>query len=103
MPTLEGEGPSQPLTQEENPDFFHIGIQWIGQAKELHEGMENALLNICMTLGDVDPDQIIEEINRQPGPDVLHGKEEQILKLEKEWDDLQNWLNWTEGELSVAR
>jgi len=64
--------------------------------------MTTLLINVCEKL-NVDADHIMDALNRRPGPEVLTGMEEKIWMLEKERDGLQARVNWTEGELSVAR
>jgi len=83
-------------------DFFDTGIQFVEKAREVYNNMASLFVNICEKL-EVDAEYIMDELKRQPGLEVLHKKEEHIRKLEKERDDLQSQVNWTKGELFVAR
>lgn len=51
----------------------------------------------------VEPNDIMEEIRRQPNPETLKEKEEQIRILESTQEDLQSQVSWAEGKCSLAR
>jgi len=82
--------------------FYQIGIEWVLQAQEYYNNLAEILVEITKEL-NVGLDKVLNEIKARLELEELRQKEEQIQNLEKERDELQSQVNWTDGELATSK
>jgi len=102
-PEPETGGPSDPsLAEGWDDSFFDCGLEFVKQAKEVHNSQATLLDKICRKL-EVGIDKILGALDRKNNQKAIVGLQKKVQDLLKERDDMLARASSSEMKLSVAR